>query len=124
MSILCLNKLLIFEEPIYLSEILRLKPQGTLRNERIYVPSLKLKHYQNNFCYQAPKTWNFIGSNSSLCNNVIHAPSINSMKSRLKSFLLKMQSHGHDVNDHDWSKYNFCIEGYVNMKKSEPQSTS
>ena len=92
--------------------------------ERIYVPSVKLKHYQNNFCYQAPKTWSLIGSNSSLCNNVIHAPSINSMKSRLKSFLLKMQSHGHDVNDHNWSKSNFCIEVYVNMKKSEPQSTS
>ena len=124
MSILCLNKLLILEEPKYLHEILRLKPHGLLRNERIFVPSLKLKHYQNNFCYQAPTIWNFIGSNSSLCNNVIHAPSTNSMKSRLKSFLLKMQSHGLDVNDYNWNESNFCIVAYVNMMKNEPQSAS
>ena len=135
MSILCLNKLLILEEPKYLHELLRLKPHGLLRNERIFVPSLKLKHYQNNFCYQAPTIWNFIGSNSSLMrlinnrpiiklNNVIHAPSINSMKSRLKSFLLKMQSYGLDVNDYNWNESNFCIVAYVNMMKNEPQSAS
>ena len=124
MSILCLNKLLILEEPKYLHEILRLKPHGLLRNERIFVPSLKLKHYQNNFCYQAPTICNFIGSNSSLCNNVIHAPSTNSMKSRLKSFLLKMQSHGLDVNGYNWNESNFCIVAYVNMMKNEPQSAS
>ena len=124
MSILCLNKLIIFEEPSYLHEILRLKLQGTLRNRRIYVPLLKLKHYQNNFSFQAPKTWNFIGLNSSLYNNVLHAPSVNSMKCRLKSFLLNIPSHGQHVNDHNWSKSYSCIEVYVNMIKSKPLSTS
>jgi len=46
------------------------------------------------------------------------------MKSRLKSFLLKLQSHGLDVNDYNWNKYNYCIEAYVNMMKNEPQSAS
>ena len=117
MSILCLSKLLILGEPQYLYEILKLHSQGTLRNERVYVPSLKLKHYQDNFCYQAPMIWNFLGSNSSRCNNVIHAPSINSMKSRLKSLLLKMQSHGDECS---WIQANFSIEVYINLIKNEP----
>ena len=50
--------------------------------------------------------------------------SINSIKSRLKSFLLKMLSHGHDGDDCSWINANSSIEVYVNMIKSEPQSSS
>ena len=106
MTILEIYKLMILQEPLYLCELLNLESVKFIkRNHRIYIPFFKLRQLQNNFCYQAPELWNFLGSNSTICNDVTSALSINSMKLRLKSFLLKLQSHGQNNEcDQNWYK--------------------
>ena len=113
-------KLMILQEPLYLCELLNLESMKLIkRNHRIYIPFFKLSQLQNNFCYQAPEIWNFLGSNSTIYNNVTSALPINSMKLWLKSFLFKVQSHGlNDDCDQNWYKFNFSIEAYVNLIKS------
>ncbi len=83
-----------------------------------YIPKFKCKHYKSNFCYQGPRLWNLLSSNSHICNEITVAPSINAMKSRLKKFLLKMQSFGQYENDEAWYQFNFSIEIYINQIKS------
>ncbi len=122
MTILEIHKLNVFQEPQYLRDLLKLECNNlTRRNNRIHVPFFKLSHYQNNFCYQAPELWNLIGSNSNICNDVIGAPSLKSMKSRLKFFLLKIQAHGQpqsESNDNNWHNFNRSIAAYINLMKS------
>ncbi len=119
MNIISIDKLLKLKEPHYLCKLLRFDPESNKRNNRIdYIPNFKCNHYQSNFCYQGPRLWNFLGSNSNICNEITVAPSINAMKSRLKKFLLRMQSFGQHENDEACYPFNFSIELYINQIKS------
>ena len=120
MTVLEIHKLMMFQEPQYLCEILNLEDDNLLRrNNRISIPFLKNTHYQNNFCYQAPDLWNLLGANASVCDNVTNSPSLNSMKARLKRFLLKMQTHGQSVeSDINWYSFNHSIEAYIKLLRS------
>ena len=84
MTIFSIGKLVKLKEPFYLSKVLMLD-LITHRN-KLHVPKLTRNHYQNSFCYQAPKLWNFLSSSTSYCMNVTKAPTLNSLKSRLKFF--------------------------------------
>ncbi len=92
MTVVGIDKLLKFQEPQYLCEWLHLSSHESQRNNRIYLPYFRLTHYQNNFCYQAPRLWNLLGSNSKICKEITSAPTLNSMKSRLKKFLFEMMT--------------------------------
>ena len=122
MTILEIHKLKVFQEPQYLRELLKLECNNlTRRNIRIYVPFFKLSHYRNNLYYKAPELWYLIGSNSKICNGLIGAPSLKSMKSSLKCFLLKSQAHGQpqsESNDDNCHNFNRSIAAYINLMKS------
>ena len=86
------------------------------RNNRAYVPKLKLNRYQNNFCFQAPKLWNSLAGSSGVCGNITTAPTMTALRKILKQFLLKMQLHGVNNNDLSWYDFNHCVTKYITMK--------
>ena len=117
MTLLSIDKLFKLQEPQYLCEILKLNKDNNSRNNRIYLPLLKSTQYQNNFCYQGPSLWNSLSSHVTICNNITKSPSLNAMKTRLKKFLIKMQSHGIDENDQAWYELNKSIPLFLNTIK-------
>ena len=120
MTILSIDKLFKLKEPQYLNELLNLNCDGDRRNNRIsHIPKFKCSHYQGNYCYQGPYLWNLMASNARICNETTSSPSINVMKTRLKKFLLKMQSHGQNENDDTWYKFNHSPELYINQIKGK-----
>ena len=86
-TLLHLVKLKMLKEPAYLYDLLGLQNVTNERKNRVNLPNLKLKHYQNNFFYQAPKLWNSICSSQSHCDSLPNAPTLNCLKTRLKIFL-------------------------------------
>ena len=96
MTVLNIGKLLKLGKPTLLCHVLRLdgRIHQSQRNNRLYLPKFQCNHYQNSFCFQAPKLWNLLASSPSICDNITNAPTINALKSRLKKFLLKMQVYG------------------------------
>ena len=120
MTILSIDKLFKLKEPQYLNELLNLNCDGDRRNNRIsHIPKFKCSHYQGNYCYQGPYLWNLMASNARICNETTSSPSINVMKTRLKKFLLKMQSHGKNENDDTWYKFNHSPELYIHQIKGK-----
>ena len=115
MTVLSLGKTMRIEEPVFLYKILKLD-STSLRN-MVYVPMFKRNQYQNCFCYQAPKLWNTLASSPKYCNDVTNAPTLSSMKTRLKSFLLDLQSYG---NKNEWIDSNKLINLYLNAAKADP----
>lgn len=115
MTICCIGKLVGLSEPVYLFQILRLD----MPNQRhtLFVPKLSRNHYQNSFCYQAPKLWNLLSSSASFCFETTKAPTLNCLKSRLKRFLIKMQSYG-DLTE--WIDSNKNISTYLASVKADP----
>ena len=124
MTVLEIGKLLRIGEPNYLCEVLKLFPSHLSRNNRLYLPKFIRNHHQNNFCYQGPKLWNLLASKSSYCKDVTSAPTLNAMKSRLKNFLLVMQSYGVNKNDFDlnWYDSNKDISKYLSAICKDPYS--
>ena len=122
MTVLNIGKLLNLGEPTFLCNVLRLNTCSLQRNNRLYLPKFKCNHYQNNFCFQAPKLWNLLASSASHCNNVTAAPTINALKSRLKRFLLQLQMYGVDANDVEWYDSNKSIAAYLSAIKNKPYS--
>ncbi len=119
MTTLSIVKLFKLKEPQYLRDLHNLDSESDKRNNRIdYIPKFKCNHYQNNFCYLGPCLWNLLGSNSSICDEITVSPSLRIMKSRLKKFLIKMQSYGQTENDEAWYKFNHSIELFMNQIKS------
>ena len=118
MTVLHLAKLIRLQEPLFLCELMRLNLSES-RNNRIYQPNFNLKHYQNNFCYLAPKIWNIMCSSPTFCDAITTAPSLNCQKSRLKSLLLKVQSYGDEI---EWFNLNKSLELYLIAVKHEPVS--
>ncbi len=119
MTILSIDKLFKLKEPKYLCELLNLNSESNTRNNRIsHIPKFKCNHYQSNYCYQGPYLWNLLSSNSSICNEITVSPSLNVMKSRLKKFLLKMQSYGQTEYDETWYQFNHSIDMFINLIKS------
>lgn len=116
MTLLQLAKLIRLKEPLILCDLMKLTSAEN-RNNRIYLPKLNLSHYQNNFCYQAPKLWNILCSSPKYSNSITLAPSLNCQKSRIKSLLLKVQSYG---NDSDWIRINKSLELFLNAMKHNP----
>ena len=114
MTLLCTAKLLFTLKPTYLFELMHLEITPSTRNNRIYLPFLKCAQYQSNFCFQGPKLWNILSSNADLCNNITTAPSINATKSRLKKFLMLIQSFNSTESDETWNEFNNSIPKYIN----------
>ena len=125
MLILTLAKLIFLKIPNFLCKILKIdtfnsvndpvgKPSN--RNNRVYVPKLKLNRYQNNFCFQAPKLWNSLASARVVCGNITTAPTMTTLRKLSKQFLLKMQIHGLNGNDLNWYDFNHSIAKYITMK--------
>ncbi len=118
MTILSIDKLFKLKEPRYLNELLNLNSETNRRNNRIsYILKFKCNHYQGNYCYQGPYLWNLLSSNSSIGNEITCSPSLNTMKARLKNFLLKMQSYGLSENDETWYPFNHSIEPFISQIK-------
>ena len=119
MTVLHLTKLIYLKEPPYLCQLLRIIEPNSTRNNRIYIPNLKLEHYKNNFCYQAPKLWNEICSSPNLCFNVTTSPTMLALKSRLKKLFLSIQEYGDET---EWHKSNRILSEFINSSKSDPYS--
>ena len=118
MTILSIDKLFKLKEPQYLNELLNLNSEQERRNNRIgYIPNFNCSHYQGNFCYQGPNMWNLLASNATICNKITSSPSLNVMKTKLKKFLQKMQSHGLYENDDTWYKFNHSPELFLKQIK-------
>ena len=117
MCIINMGKLIKSKEPVFLHEILKLNIEPSPKSNHIFVPKFNRNHYQNSFCYQAPKLWNMLTSSKSYCGNVTGAPTLSSMKSRLKMFLIKMQNYG---NPTEWINANKIISNYLRSIKSDP----
>ena len=116
MTILHLAKIIALSEPIFLCKLLKLEDKDD-RSTRIYQPNFKLSHYQNNFCYQAPKYWNNMCSHATCCKHITTAPSLNCQKSRLKDLFIKVQSYGDDI---EWLNANKSLELYLSAIKFDP----
>ena len=103
------------KSPEYLYTLLKINGD----KDRMDIPLLKTSHYQNNFLYQGPKLWNQIlpfvknKHDSQLPSN------LRIFKSRLKTFLLQMQSYGENISD-DWLPSNDCINTYLTALKKDP----
>ena len=116
MVILTLAKLIFLKTPKFLCEILKIPNKPINRNNRVYVPNLKLTRYQNNFCFQAPKLWNCLACSSAICGNITTSPTMTALRKTLKQFLLKMQIHGVNNNDLNWYDFNNSITKYLTMR--------
>lgn len=121
MTILHLAKLITSKTPLYLYDLMRLGYSSETRNNRVYEPHLSLKHYMNNFCYQGPKLWNAISSSSTYCDSITAAPTISCLKSRLKKFLMNMQSYG---DENQWHPSNNDLIIFLTTLKSDPYTYS
>ena len=115
-TLLHLAKLIILKEPVILCNLMKLSNTDP-RGNRIFLPCLKLSHYQNNFCYLGPKLWNLLCSSPSYCSSITMAPSLTSLKSRLRSLLNKMQLYGHKS---EWHTVNKCLDLYLTTIKNDP----
>ena len=120
MTILEIGKLKYNYTPKYLCNILKIH-ENPIRNKygnRLFLPKFNCNHYQNNFCYQAPKLWNLLDSSQSYCNNVTNFSNILFLKKKIKSFLLDMQSYHDEIN---WHSANYRISTYLAAVKNDPQ---
>ncbi len=118
MTICSLNKLIRINESTSLVSIMKLKDTCTNTvNHYLHIPNFSLKHYQNCYCYQAPKLWNYLSGSKSYCGEITVAPTLNSTKSRLKKFLLQMQSYGSET---EWIIANRDIYTYLTLIKNDP----
>ena len=113
MTILNMAKLIKLGKPAFLVDIMRLDTLG--RNNRVFLPLLKCKQYQLNFCFQGPKLWNLLASKADSCNDITNALTISTIKSRLKKFLLLMQSYKHSNNEVTWNESNNSIFRYFTL---------
>ena len=87
-SLLETFKIFKFQKPTaMLHEVLTLSSH---KNDRLIIPTGRLETYSDNFCFQAPTLWNSISSSNVLKN--VSLCFVNSFKSQLKCFLLKMQN--------------------------------
>ena len=110
-TILEIQKLKLNRNPTYLCQLLKLDDR-----KRMYLPNLKLTHYQLNFLYQGPKLWNLIASSYP---NIHRLPFIKSYKRKLKHILLNAQSYG---NADEWIIYNINLEKYFVAVNNDPYS--
>ena len=110
-----ISKIRQLKQPEYLYSLLKIVSE----NERMVVPLLKTSQYQKNFMYQGPKLWNQILP--FIRNKEGSLPlSLSTFKSRIKSFLLKMQSYGGSENYNNWLPSNYCINTYLTSLKKDP----
>ncbi len=117
MTTISIGKLIKLGEPETLCDVLKLNVPSRTSSNRIYVPKFVRNHYQNSFCYLAPVLWNSLDSSKTFSNNVTIAPSINAMKTRLKRFLIKMQTYGSET---EWTDYNKTVTSYLSAIKADP----
>ena len=117
MTIISIGKLIKLKEPEILCNVLKLNVISRTSSNRVHVPKFIRNHYQNSFCYLAPVLWNSLDSSKTYSNNVTIAPSINTMKTRLKRFLMNMQNYGSET---EWVDYNKIITSYLSAIKADP----
>ena len=121
MTILNAAKLLKIKEPKFLCKLMKIDIEANLtaRNNRMSIPKFKLTRYQNSFSYLAPTLWNLLATSDSLCKKITTAPTITSLRNRLKKFLLDMQNFGINDIDHNWQPYNWSINEYLTQLKAK-----
>ena len=123
MTLVNYGKLIFQEKPTFLCKILNIDVTKDLENSEnsyAYLPKLNTNQLQNNFCYQGPKLWNLLKSSAKICNNITDSPNMNTLKFRLKSFLLKMQCYGPVKQDQNWYKFNSSISEFLITIKHDP----
>ena len=109
-TILEIFKLNWFELPTYLYDLLHLNSS----KNRLYIPLLKLNHYQQNFLYQGPNLWNLLTSKYSEFLSYL-SPKI--FKRQLKRFLINMQSYG---DNETWIKPKKNLESFLSTIANDP----
>ena len=120
MTVINYSKLIFQQKPSFLCKILHIDNYIAKPNSYAYLPKLKTNQFQNNFCYQGPKLWNLLKSSAEICNKITYSPNMNTLKYRLKSFLLKMQCYGPVQKDQNWYKFNSSIPEFLNTIKNDP----
>ena len=83
---------------------------------RMILPMINSSHFQNNFLFYGPKIWNLILPFIKDTNYDLHQTFFQ-YKNRRKKFLIKMQSHGSEV---EWSDFNFDAEKYLVNIRYDP----
>ena len=109
-TVLEIFKLKQFKLPTYLYDLLNLN----YSKNRIYIPLLKLNHYQHNFLYQGPKLWNLLTSKFS---DFLTYLSPKLFKRHLKTFLINMQNYG---DNETWIKPNKNMESFLSAISNDP----
>ena len=108
----CIARIRQIRSPEYLYSLLNINSD----KQRMVIPIIKTEHYQQNFLYQGPKLWNQILP--FIKDKKYNIPStMNLYKSRVKSFLMKLQS---DCDENNWTTANRCIDSYITMIKCDP----
>ena len=120
MTVINYGKLIFQQKPSFLCKILNIDKFIDMPNSNAYLPKLNTNHLQNNFCYQGPKLWNLLKSSAETCNKITDSPNMNTLRFRLKSFLLKMQCYGPVKNDQNWYKFNSSINEFLITIKNDP----
>ena len=83
---------------------------------RMILPMINSSHFQNNFLFYGAKIWNLIlpfikDTNYDLSQTFFQ------YKNRCKKCLIKMQSHGSEI---EWSDFNFDMEKYLVNIRHDP----
>ena len=106
-SQICLEKI-----PNYLYELMSIDNT----RPRMILPMINSSHFQNNFLFYGPKIWNLISP--FIKDTYYDLPqTIFQYKKRCKKYLIKMQSHGSEI---EWSDFNFDIKKYFVSIKHNP----
>ena len=108
-TITCISQIRLERTPNCLYELMNIDDT----RPRMILPMINSSHFQNNFLFYGPKIWNLIlpfikDTNYDLPQTFFQ------YKNCCKKFLIKMQSHGSEI---EWSDFNFDIEKYsVNIR--------
>ena len=111
-TITCIFQIRLERTPKYLYELMNIDNT----RPRMILPMLNSSHFQNNFLFLWPKD---LESNSTIIKdrNYDVPKTFFQYKNRCKKFLIKMQSHGSDI---EWSDFNFDIEKYLANIRHDP----
>ena len=108
----CIARIRKIENPEYLYSLLNIDNN----KQRMVIPLLKTEHYQLNFMFQGPKLWNQMLPY--IKDKHFNLPwNMNLFKTRVKSFLLKLQSYSDENN---WTIANRCIDTFIALLKCDP----
>ena len=111
-TITCIYQIRLERTPNCLYELLNIDDT----RPRMILPMINSSHFQNNFLFYGPKIWNLILPFIKDINYDL-PQTFFQYKNRCKKFLIKMQSHGSEV---EWSDFNFDVEKYLVNIRHDP----